>query len=143
LQKVNPVLSSAKRRADVMNKTLNIQQRNNLITGNHLVTEISASTPDRRAFILIGAYERTSRGADYPSKILNRNLSNTRFWIKTYEVDVSVLETSSSLEEYQTHNFKYKNEIQNIEALEKDLEEKLDDFSHLIVTWKMAVALLD
>lgn len=126
-----------------MNKTLDIRQRNNLITGNHLVAEIPASTPDRRAFILIGAYEKTSRGADHPSKILNRDLDRTRFWIKTYEVDVSVLETASSLEEYQTHNLKYKNEIQNVEAVEKELEEKLDDFSGLIVARKMTVALLD
>ena len=118
-----------------MNK-LNTFQRNNLITGTDLAAEIPSSSPELRAFVVIGAYARTPSGhAKRPSKFLNAEQNDLRFWIRRYEVKKSDIEkwiTTADL-----LNSVYLNEILSIEQLEREVEQYIQDFSLLEATWKV------
>lgn len=61
---------------------LNTFQRNNLITGTQMAAEIPSSSPELRALVVIGSYVQTATGARRPSKYLNREQENLRFWLR-------------------------------------------------------------
>jgi|SRR5579875_1470396 hypothetical protein len=67
-------------------------QQNNLFVGTQLAAELPCLYPERRAFVVIGAYIQTSQGVLKPSKALNADRSDIRFWIRKYEIEKSSLE---------------------------------------------------
>ena len=114
---------------------LNTFQRNNLLTGTYLATEILSSSPELRAFVVIGAYVQTPTKPMKPSKSLNVEQDNLRFWIRRYEIakrDIDKYVTEKDLQ-----NAMYINNISSRDALEHELEKYVDDFSLMEVTWKV------
>ena len=106
-------------------------QKNNLLVGNQLATEIASSSPELRAFVVIGAY--TLSRPHKPSKYLNKSTDDVRFWIRRYEVD------KAKIEEYITHDdlvaSTYVKDIKDIDELEKELGKYIDDFSAMKPDW--------
>lgn len=101
-------------------------QRNNLITGTDLAAEIPSSSPELRAFVVVGAYVWAPSGhAKRPSKFLNAEQDGLRFWVRKYEVK------KSDIERWITHadllNSVYLDEILSIEQLEHEVAWKVDN----------------
>ena len=119
-----------------MNK-LNIFQRNNLFVGTQLAVELPCISPERRAFVVIGAYIQTSRGAKKPPKVLNADRSDVRFWLRKYEVKKSDLENHLDITDHDLIDSIYLDDIQSIEQLETTLEMYIQDFSLMEVAWKV------
>ncbi len=117
--------------------TLSIFQRNNLIIGNELAVEVQSSSPEIRAFVVIGAYIQTVKGAVKPSKFLNAEQSNLRFWMRKYEINASDLENDLDITDHDLINSIYLEDIQTIEDVEAELEKYLQDFSLMEVGWKV------
>jgi hypothetical protein len=116
--------------------TFNIDQRNNLIIGTSLAAEIPASTLELKAYIVIGSYDIKNGRASASSRILNRDQDDLRFWLHKYEIDKKYLGSTDEIAEEQlVHNI-FKNDIQDIEQLEREVEKYLDDFSLLQIQWK-------
>jgi hypothetical protein len=63
---------------------LDTRQRNNLLTGNSLAAELPATSPERRAFVVVGAYRDVGRpGGARVSRFLNADQSDVRFWLES------------------------------------------------------------
>lgn len=112
-------------------------QRNNIITGNNLAAEIQSSSPELRAFIVNGAYVLTSSGPVRPSKYLNANHNNIRFWLRKYEVNKLDLEMDRDFTHHDLLDSIYLKDIQSIEELEKELGKYIQDFSIMQASWKV------
>jgi hypothetical protein len=113
-------------------------QRNNLITGIHLATEIQSSSPGLRAFVVVGAYIQSSSGKHAkPSKSLNVEQDNLRFWLRRYEVNRNLLETDKYIADQDLLNPVYIEDIKSIEQLEAELWKYSGDFSLMVVAWKV------
>lgn len=112
-------------------------QRNNLIIGTELAAELPSSSPEKRAFVVVGGYIQTSSGATSPPKVLNVEQPNLRFWVRKYEVDRSALENHLDITDHDLIDSIYLNNIQTIEDLEVELEKYIQDFSLLQVAWKV------
>ena len=110
---------------------LSVFQKNNLFTGTNLAIELPASASDRRAFLVIGAYTQTSRGAVRPSTVLNVDQSDLRFWIRKYEIERSYLETDLDITDHDFIDSVYLNNIQSLEELEFELGRYIQDLSSL------------
>ncbi|GCE23612.1 hypothetical protein [Dictyobacter kobayashii] len=122
----------------------NVFQKNNLLVGTHLAIEIPSSSPELRAFVIIGSYIEASRGARRPSKFLNADHQDLRFWLRKYEITKKLLASNDlDIHESQLENFVYMNGFQNIETLEEKSCEYVDDFSSINVAWKLNISLFD
>ncbi|GCE14138.1 hypothetical protein [Tengunoibacter tsumagoiensis] len=122
--------------------SFDIFQNNNLLTGNDLAIEIPSSSEKLRAFIIVGSYAQTPLGPKKPSRVLNIEHPEQRFWMLKYEIDKSAISSHDvSIEEYQLKDFIYINDILSIKELEEKLQEYVQDFSSFCVPWKMNVAL--
>src|SRR5258706_13779896 len=108
---------------------LNTFQRNNLITGNDLAAEIQASSPELRAFVVIGADLQTQSGPTKPLKYLNAEQDNLRFWMRKYEINKYYIEIGKYVINEDLLNDIYLNNIQTIDDLENELGKYLQDFS--------------
>ncbi|MBA2392724.1 MAG: hypothetical protein H0V70_08255 [Ktedonobacteraceae bacterium] len=119
-----------------MNK-LSTFQRNNISIGTDLAAEIRSFSPELRTFVVIGAYIQTSSGATNPSKSLNVEQRNLRFWIRKYDVLKEYVESDKYLTDKDLVNSIYVKDIYTIEQLENELEKYIQDFSFLEVAWKV------
>lgn len=124
-----------------MAQHLTIRQRNNLCIGNSLAAEIPASSDDRRAFVVIGAYLPSERGSGgtRPSKALNSPAHDKlRFWLRYYEIERRYLlrEDDWDIGEEDLHHSVLRQDIANFEDLEWALRDCLDDFAALDVSWR-------
>lgn len=117
--------------------SLSTFQRNNLLVGTKLAAELSPFLPDRMAFVVVGSYVQTLRGAARPPKTLNVDQPNLRFWIRKYEIDRSYLESDLDITDYNLVDSMYLNDIQTVEELENELRKYIQDFSLLEVSWKV------
>jgi hypothetical protein len=118
---------------------LDIQQLNNLRTGNELAAEIPSTSSGHRAFVVIGSYLEGDKrlNGHRVSKVLNRvDEPNLRFWLRRYEVDTKYIENNWDVSEDELHNSTLRTGIPSIEELEDILRTILNDFSLLDVTWK-------
>jgi hypothetical protein len=114
---------------------LDTRQRNNLLTGNELAVEVPASSPARRAFVVVGAYRDVGRPGGAPvSKFLNADQRDVRFWLRRYEVDKLVIDHHRWLGEDELHASVLKTGIPSLAALEAELAHYLDDCSRLGTT---------
>lgn len=122
-----------------MSRHLTIQQRNNLCIGNNLAAEIPASSNDRRAFVVIGAYlptERAAGGARPPKALNSPELEGLRFWLRSYEVERRYLDNDWDVAEEDLHRSVLRRRIASFEELERALAAYLDDFAALDVEWR-------
>jgi hypothetical protein len=113
-----------------------IFQQNNLKVGTHLAAEISPTSPEVYACVVIGSYIQTPFGRKRPSKTLNKEQSDLRFWFHKYEVNKYHLEVSDDISEKQLINAVKVDNILTIEQLEYELRRYLQDFSLLQAAWK-------
>jgi hypothetical protein len=116
---------------------LNIFQRNNLLTGTHLAAEVPSTSPDLRAFVVVGAYVQDQTKSSKPARILNVDQDNLRFWLRKYEVNRQDLAIDKDITEKDLLRPVYLRDIQTIEDLEDTLEKYIQDFSVLQVSWKV------
>lgn len=114
-----------------------IFQNNNLFTGVELAAELLPTSPERRAFVVVGAYIQTLRGATSPSTTLNVDKPDLRFWLRKYEVNRSYLENDWDITDHDLVDSIYLNNIQTLESLEAELEKYIQDFSIMEVAWKV------
>jgi len=111
---------------------LDMRQRNNLITGNELAAELPASSPERRAFVVVGAYRDVGRpGGARVSKYLNADQSDVRFWLRKHEIDKVFIEHGWWPGENDLLDSVLTTGISSIETLEAELAHYLDDFTRL------------
>jgi hypothetical protein len=116
-------------------KHLSIFQKNCLLTGTLLAAELVASCPQRRAFVVVGAYVQTPEGSARVSKFLNADHSNVRFWLRKYEVKREDVERY--LADQDLLESVHLTTIESIEALEAELHPYVEDLQHLQVSWKV------
>jgi hypothetical protein len=120
-----------------MTRRLNIQQLNNLYTGNSLAVEIPATSEQRRAFVVIGAYRKTGKpGGGRVSKFLNAPHDDMRFWFRKYEIPSDYIENDWDVTDEELYEATFRLDIPVIAELECELEKFLQDFSGLDVSWK-------
>ena len=112
-------------------------QRNNLLTGTRLAAELQASSPELRAFVVIGAYRQTQSGPKRPSKMLNAEHDTLRFWLRTYEVSRHALAMDEDIIDEDLIHEIYIRDIQSIDQLEQELAQHIQDFSRMEVSWKI------
>ncbi len=112
-------------------------QRNNLIIGTRLAAELQASSPELRAFVVIGAYRQTPSGPRRPSKILNADYDTLRFFLRKYEVSRHALAMDEYTSDEDLTHAIYMHDIQSIDQLEQELEQYMQDFSRMEVSWKV------
>jgi hypothetical protein len=117
-------------------KKLSIKQINNLMTGTALAVEISTSSEEIKAFIVVGSYTIDERGLpDKVSKYLNdKSKGKVLFWLRKYEVKVEYIDEYISDDELESSIHIKK--IESISDLEDELGKYLEDFSVLDVEWK-------
>ena len=117
---------------------LDTWQINNLIAGNTLAMEVSSTTEERRAFIVISAYILSERlHALKVSKVLNsKDKENIIFCLRRYEVEKELIENDWWITDDELTNSVFIKRIKNIPDLETELAKYLDDFSNLDVEWK-------
>lgn len=112
-------------------------QRNNLLIGTRLAAELQASSPELRAFVVIGAYAQTQSGPRRPSKILNAEQDNLRFFLSKYEVSRHALAMDEYISDKNLIDAIYIHDIQSIDQLEQELAQYIQDFSRMEVSWKV------
>jgi hypothetical protein len=112
-------------------------QRNNLIIGTRLAAELQASSPELRAFVVIGAYRQTPSGPKRPSKMLNAEHDTLRFWLRKYEVSRQALAMDEDIIDEDLIHDIYIRDIQSIDQLEQELAQHMQDFSRMEVSWKV------
>ena len=118
-----------------MTKQLNMRQKNNLLIGNDLAAEVTASNNDFRAFVSIGSYLPSPGGGRRPSKILNaKNQDKIRFWLRKYEIHKDYIENMWDVTDNDLRNSSFRNEISSLDELEAELGKYLEDFSQLGLT---------
>ena len=117
--------------------TLNTFQRNNLVTGNDLAAELQASSPELRAFVVIGAYVQTQSRAKRPSKMLNADHDTLRFFLRKYEVRRRALEMDEDISDDELIHAIDIHDIQSIDQLEQELVIYIQDFACMEVSWKI------
>jgi hypothetical protein len=118
-----------------MTKQLNMRQKNNLLIGNDLAAEVTASNNDFRAFVSIGSYLPSPGGGRRPSKILNaKNQDKIRFWLRKYEIHKDYIENMWDVTDNNLRNSSFRNEISSLDELEAELGKYLEDFSQLGLT---------
>lgn len=119
-------------------KKLSTKQHNNLIAGNSLAVEVSSTSDDMRAFVVISAYRYDeNRVGINVSRFLNdRDKDNTLFWLRKYEVKKEYIENEWDVSDEELVNSVFINDIKNMEELENELSKYLDDYSGLDVEWK-------
>jgi hypothetical protein len=115
-----------------MQQRLDMRQHNNLITGNDLAADLPATSPERRAFVVVGAYRDVGRpGGARVSRFLNADQSDVRFWLRKYEVDELFIQHGWWPGEGDLQDAVFIKGIPSIEALEAELAHYLDDFAGL------------
>ena len=118
-------------------KNLDTFQKNCLITGTCLAAEIPSSCSELKAFVIIGSYTKTDHGTAKPSKLLNVDDENLRFWIHKYEVRSSDIDKGIAIDNEQFINSVHVKDIKGIGELENKLAKYIQDFSLLKVGWKV------
>jgi hypothetical protein len=118
-------------------KRLNTFQINCLIIGTNLAVEIQASSPEHKAFIVIGSY--IPKGAGKHSKALNADHSSLRFWLRKYEIESADVESTEDTTDHDLLSSIYLDDIPTIEELEAILGKYLHDFSLMEAAWKVRV----
>lgn len=106
-----------------------IKQINNLITGNTLALEISSSSEEMRAFIVVSAVEGEG-------KLNTSDTSNMKFWLRKYEVSNEYLENDWDVSDDELINSIHIIDIVGLESLENELSKYLSDISKMDVEWK-------
>jgi hypothetical protein len=116
-------------------RQLSARQVNNLITGTPLAAEVTASSPHKRAFIVIGAYLDDPLKPKSVSKYLNADHRLNRYWLRIFEIDRAhiALPQAGEFEEEKI----YQIDITSLEELEERLSNYVTDFSDLEVSWKL------
>lgn len=114
-----------------------IFQENTLFIGTVLAAELPSSSPEKRAFVVIGAYEQTSRRAKKPPKALNADRSDMRFWIRKYEISRVYMEKNLDITDNDLSDSIYLKDIQSLDHLETELGKYIQDFSLMEVEWKV------
>lgn len=114
------------------------EQINNLITGNALAAELTASRLGLRKFIVVSGFELNERGQwKRLSKVLNTDKCETAiFQIRCYELPEEFITNSWDVTEDVLTEDKIIDQLRGIQALERELEKYLDDFSVLVPEWK-------
>lgn len=114
------------------------EQINNLITGNALAAELTASRPGLRKFIVVKGVELNERRQwKQLSKVLNTDkCEKAVFMIRLYELPKEFLTNNWDVTEDVLTDDKTIDQLQGIPALEKELKEYLDDFSVFVPEWK-------
>ncbi len=117
---------------------LNTFQKNNLFIGTHLAAEVPSTSPDLRAFVVVGAYLQDQTKFSKPARSLNVDQDRLRFWLRKYEVNRHDLEIDKDITEKDLLHSVHLRNIQTIEELEEALEKYIQDLSALQVSWKIA-----
>jgi hypothetical protein len=102
-----------------------------------MTAELQASSPELRAFVVIGAYVQTQSGPRRPSKMLNAEQDNLRFWLRKYEVSRYALAMDEDISDEDLIHAIYIHDIQSIDQLEQELAQHIQDFSCMEVSWKV------
>lgn len=108
-------------------------QRNNLLVGTRLAVEIAASSPELRAFVVVGTYTHSTVRPRKPSRYLNKSEDDLLFWIRKYEVARNNIEKDITNRDLVGEI--YVKDIESIGKLEKELGKYVDDFSLMKPDW--------
>ncbi|HEX9062523.1 MAG TPA: hypothetical protein VF941_20305 [Clostridia bacterium] len=117
-------------------KELNTRQINNLITGNLMVSEISAVRENHKAFIAIQAYYPKSNGRKFEeiSKYLNDGEKDRLLYrLKKCEIEEQYIDSWDT--DYYMKDMGLIEDIKSIKELEVILAEYLSDLSQLDNCW--------
>jgi hypothetical protein len=109
--------------------TLSIQQWNSLLSGTGLAAEVSASSQDYFAFVVVNASN--------PIKYINSSeVSNVQFWIRSYEIPRNYVEGELDVSEDELVNSIHLKQILGKEELERKLSNFIEDFNLLVPEWR-------
>lgn len=116
---------------------LDTKQKNNLLTGVKLATELKASLTNLRKFITIYGYTYDD---DNKYKTLSKALKphleeEVYFELRCYEIPIEYYENSWDVTEDDLINEIYKDDIKGVEELEIELKNYIQDFSVLKPVW--------
>lgn len=116
---------------------LDIRQRNNLLTGVKLATELEPSTSGLRKFITIFGYTYDKDGRYESLKnILKPSLEEqVYFELRCYEIPIEYYDNHWDVTDDILVNDNINDDIKGIILLEKELKEYLQDFSKLLPSW--------
>ncbi|MFC3801891.1 hypothetical protein [Cohnella sp. GCM10012308] len=105
------------------------RQINNLIAGNTLAVEITSSSEERRAFVVVSSSEMGG-------SLNTSNISKMMYWLRKYEISIEHLENDWDVSDEELVNSIHVTDILGLENLEKELSKYLSNFSKLDVEWK-------
>jgi hypothetical protein len=123
--------------SNTMTTKLTIEQRNNLLVGNHLAAELPSPLDDTRMWIEISAYSSQSTPQRWVpvSKFLNADRSDQRYKITWCEIETAYIHDWMNSDPYIRQQSEVR-DLMTIEALEAEIAKYLDDFSHLQLSRK-------
>lgn len=118
-------------------KHFDLLQKNNLLTGVKLASELKSSKDNLRKFITIFAYEYDLDGKYKPmSKILKSNIDNDVFFeLRSYEIPIEYFENNWDVTDDDLINDIRIEDIKGMDNLENKLSEYIDDISIFKPEW--------
>lgn len=136
-----------------MTQQLDIRQRNNLLVGNRLAAEITATRESRKAFVVVTPYREDNGESPYDalgrwrpktfSKYINADHRDIRFNVVVFDVETTVL--ASYIEEsrrsydaaIEVNTLAAYSGIDSLERLEEAFTNHSNDLSSLDVDWRV------
>ncbi|MFP4978645.1 hypothetical protein ACE6ED_24780 [Paenibacillus sp. CN-4] len=91
-----------------------------------LALEISSSSVEKRAFVVVSAVERGG-------ELNTADPSNMKYWLRKYEIPIEYLENDWDVSDDELMNSIHIEDILGLENLEKELSKYITDFSKMDV----------
>lgn len=115
-----------------MTKKLTLEQRNNLLVGNHLAAELPSSSDNTRVWLDVSAYSSQSTRFHWVpvSTFLNADRSDQLYKIRWCEIEKAYIDDWLNADLYIRQQSDVRGLV-TIEAVEETLAKYLDDFSRL------------
>ncbi|MEQ8245128.1 hypothetical protein [Fulvivirga sp.] len=120
-------------------KNFTLNQKNNLLTGNTLVAELSNTNEGKRTFVVVRAYMDNQpfggRVSKFPDKS-EEEMKNIAFAYRKYSIDNYYIENDLDVSKDELVDEIAKNGIKSFEVLEEIIQQYVDDFSLFDLEWK-------
>ena len=117
-------------------KHFDLIQKNNLMTGVKLASELKPSKENFRKFITIFAYEYDLKGKCKPmTKMLKSNVENVFFELRIYEIPIEYFKNNWDVSDDDLINDIRIEDIKGMDNLESKLSEYIDDISIFKPEW--------
>ena len=115
---------------------LSQKQKNELLTGIRLATELKSSSENLKKFLVISAYQYNSDGKIIKlNRILNKNYANLKIYFDLICYEIPKEYCNSWDTDYFIINKKEIKDINNIKELEAILNNYLSDITKLVPEW--------